>query len=371
MASGKTLRRAISLAHIVRDMQFVRRLIEDSLDESSRKIPAMYAYMPFVAIMVYEAAAYLKKLGTKYHSLYDLIDSPQLAGSRHSSKLFDGYADGFDGVNAFFEAGVLSADRQYFIDSIRFRSLRFLGTDLGITAYGNVPVYTTHSVQFTLGIDPRLVKRDNMSAALFDLSRQCAQFADLVSMNTEWSGPSFIRGLNLDGFSFDDVVAAAYYERAFDECLPDGATASLTVMQTTLNTLNTLISLDTCEKSRATVCKLHFIMARHVSAALSQIRERFADQLSDTSMELLHQALAEDPAAEILQRSSNMARNALIHYGLTKDFPDSELDVDRPLFGIVESAHPNLGYANFSRMTLEQSRRLSEILNKWSVEPAK
>src|SRR6478735_1942932 len=117
MASGRTLRRAISLAHIVSDMQFVRRLVEDSLAESSRKVPAMLAYMPFVAIMVYEATAYLKRLGTKYRSLYDLIDSPQLAGSRHSSKLFDGHAEGFDGVNAFFEVGVLSADRQYFIDS--------------------------------------------------------------------------------------------------------------------------------------------------------------------------------------------------------------------------------------------------------------
>jgi len=129
-----------------------------------------------------------------------------------------------------------------------------------------------------------------------------------------------------------------------------------------------MVSLDTSTESSANICKLHYITLRHASAALSQIRERSQGKLSSRSIEMVRIALDDDPAFAVTQTPDNMTRNALVHYGLTKKFPDSAMSPEKPLFGIIEVAYPTLTFESFQALVMAQSSRLSEIVNAWSTQ---
>lgn len=363
----KVLRKNIAICHIVRDMQFIARIAHDIVADQGNRVTVSLAASALTSFMVYESAGFIRKSASEYQDLADLISSEELTASRHSLKLFDGDEAGYVGITALFEDGFLEADRKEFIESISFAFLRPLGVDLGLTFLNDKLIYTTHALQFNLGLGPGAAYQKNSGQRLMEMARQCSQFATTIGSATGIAGPggSFAKGFHDDMFHARDTVSNNFYRDLADPALADGLSASLAAISGMLNTLTLMVGLDVSDDNGPTATKLHYVVLWHATRALAEIRLRFGESLNSVSREALDHALDLGPAAVVLRDGENRLRNALVHYGLNKYYPTAQLDVSKPLFGLVETVHPSLEYLEFQRIVYRASAQLAEILNQW------
>lgn len=363
----KELRKSIAVCHILRDMQFLARIVHDIAADQENRVIVSLAVNALTSFMVHESASYIRQSAPEYVELANLVSSDELAASRHSVKLFDGDATGYIGITALFEDGFLEADRKEFIDSIPYVAFRPLGVDLGITFLGGKLIYTTNVLQFNLGLRPGVAYQDDAGPRLIEMARQCSAFASSIGAAAGVTGPggSFASKFTDDMFRMRDTVANGFYRDLADRGLPIGISASLAAACGMLNILNMMVGMDASDENGPTATKLHFVILWHAIRALEEIRLNFVDLLSSRSKNHLSEALNYSPAALILDNNEKRLRNALVHYGLSKHYPVAQLDVSKPLFGLVETVHPSLDYVSFQSIVYATSARLAEILNRW------
>ena len=366
MSTAREVRQAIATSHIIADMAFLRRFGEDLRGRQQETAVPVMSFTSYIFLLVHESARYIRRLGPEYAMLTEVVHAAQIEAGRHSIKIFDDTERGYAGVTEFFESGVIPAERRYFIDKVRFKLGGLLGNDLGIYTYDGKVISTTHTLQFSWGLQPGTREAQEWGPMLFEASRQCGQYVAAIADNVDWRGPSFLNALDLAKIKNRDTVAAKYYKRSFDQIITEGLSATLTAVMANLNVLNSLISLDHLGQSAPTISKLHYITLRHATRALQEVRSRYHSSLSDYSLEQLSHALDNDPAREVTQADDPGLRNSLLHYGISKRTPVDKLSVSRPLYGLVETFFPNLTFETFRQMVLAQSERLSAILNTWA-----
>lgn len=363
----KALRKNIAICHIVRDMQFLARIVHDIVADQKNRTTVSLAVSALTSFMVHESAGFIRKGAPEYQDLAELISSGEMTASRHSVKLFDGDETGYVGITALFEDGFLQADREVFIESIKLASLQPLGVDLGLTFLGDRLIYTTNALQFNLGLGPGAAYQKDSEQRLMEMARQCSQFATSIGSASGVTGPggSFAGNFNDDMFHARDTVASNFYADLADPALTDGLSASLAAICGMLNTLTTMIGLDISDDNGPTATKLHFVVLWHAIRALVEIRQNLGESLNSASREALDQVLKLGPAAAVLSDGDSRLRNALVHYGLSKHYPTAQLSASKPLFGLVETVYPSLDYFEFQNIVYGASSQLAEVLHQW------
>lgn len=136
-----------------------------------------------------------------------------VARSRHALKLFDDTSRHLSGQLDYFGNEIIPTHRAYFIDGIRLPFLRFLGNDLGITRYDGVPIMTTHSATFMLGVEPAVTTGKQAGSFFQRIAMEYGQYFALWGTDIDDHTGSFASHMKADLLVATDVPADSEYRR--------------------------------------------------------------------------------------------------------------------------------------------------------------
>jgi hypothetical protein len=359
------LKRLIELDAVMADALWACRLVM-SLPRSPEilGVTTTFGTLNYLSLFRYES---LKYLGQYWPDLAALLPQPttdEVENSRNTIKLFDVH-ENVDGVIEHFIDNIATPHSQHFLGNTWLPLARLLEKDLGVTFYGGRIIYTTQSAAFILGVAPQILLTptggEYVKAASIRYGEHFGRFWDHESE----LGPSFVDRLDAKHVKMRDVRAAGYYGSHFNGSSTPDINALLFVFLATLNFLEVMLRLDDLPESRQTVFKMQFITLYHVKSSLQKLRNRRAADLSQLSLNFIQEAVSDATLDTITSGTSRHLRNTLIHYGIHASVQPSELDPDRPGYGLIEKYLPGHDYASLSAVVTEQIARVAKIFNAW------
>lgn len=332
-------RRDLILGAILADFAYAGCFVSSFRHANQQVNPTVTLCMfSYLSLFVHESHERLKQLDP---ALAEAIAvSPEtraiVARSRHALKLFEDTSRGLTGQLDYFANEIIPAHRAYFIDGIRFPFLKFLGRDLGIFSYADVPVSSSHIATFMLGIDPAALVGDGAGSTISGIAREIGEYSTAWGVTLEESATSFLTYMRPELFTTKDVRADTAYRQRFNGPQTPELNALLLLFQAILNTLDRLLSLDAHSASRQTVIKLKYLTVYQVIRSLELLLAEQVEQLTLLSQQAIR-SIIDHPTAKLLTDASKRPfRNTLMHYG-----PDSRVDLTRlsadlTLYGLVE-----------------------------------
>ncbi len=278
----------------------------------------------YLSLIIHESFAYLTRSDPGAARVLALEYGTVIAQSRQRIKLFDDNRLGMDGVTQYFAEALTTTHQEKFLGNTWLPLARRWETDLGLYFYAGKLVSTTHVAHFNLGTAPEMLD-DDPGALLRGIGTDMGRYFSGLAGQLDWDGQSFLVSIEPRKLTSRDVKSWKYYGRVF-ESLNAGLAAALTAFRCLMNTLDTMLVLDTSPASEQTSLKLRFITLYHVLAGLRELRSSHEAELSDGTRAMLTQIDSDPTSALFLRPASRLLRNTLVHYGLDSRLSTVTLD---------------------------------------------
>jgi hypothetical protein len=355
---------AVAARLLASDAGFCRRFAEDVMGASSEGIQALLCLANYLSLIVFESLVYLAHANSDLAPGRILEQSATIQRSRHRTKLFDDSTLGMDGVIDYFETALIPEHKSRFLGKTWLPLARRWEKDLGLTYYNNHLISTTHVTHFNLGIAPDAIgddHRDEREAVGQDLGRYLGSISTLL----DWQGPSFVRCLNGQAMRTKDVLSDEFYGSAFGGAFDPGVAAALTVLLTSLNTVDKLVGLDASEKSAEAAFKYRFIVGFHVVTALQRFLETYGSAIDSSAAISAHALLSSELGALFRRREARCLRNHLVHYSSKQNVDWPSVDTNGPLGGLADYYFPAIGFQVLSESLRSSVTDWALLIEEW------
>jgi hypothetical protein len=321
----------------------------------------------YLSLFVYESHKQLANIDRVYaeNLIFSADAAEVIRRSRHSLKLFEDTRRGVDGQLRYFSDTVIAGHRRKFIEGVRFRWAQFLATDLGIYTYSQIPIATTHSATFTVGATPDELFGEGGGLRQRQIAEEYGRYFGALTGGTITEAASFVTQMQSARLSDKDVRADRVYAKSFNGESTPALNGLLSVFQSLLNTVNTLLPLDTSPESWQTTLKTRLLTVYQVVNSLAILKEG-SMALCHESVACIDSILRHPMAQRIIDPALKPFRNTLMHYGPDTRIDLSRLSLDRPLYGLIELCF-NADSALFEHDLALLVRQVATIMNDWAT----
>jgi hypothetical protein len=327
----------IEAALLVRDVQFVYA----ALSTLTRGEPGLYSaclvYLQYMSVTAYESREYLIKAKYMAKDDFEFRFNDLLERSRHSLKLFDDTGRDIDTTLQAVDAAA-NAARQLFIEMTRFpgliRSSKLLSSlvdDTFIWEYDGLLVATSNSLQFhtglAVGVDPAAVRERFAEFGSYInsmLTGDTGQRDDSESYANFWA-PSRLTSFDAKFEEFYRGTFAGFSRRE---------SLLLSIFLCRLNALYVLGRLSEDRfPSRLAACKIKFVSTYHVLSSLTKLAiHQTPFEFPAGKRQQIVELLRDPLVSYIYDNKRRHLRNIMVHYGIKKDFKESDIEWDDPFF---------------------------------------
>lgn len=289
-----------------------------------------------------------------------------IARSRNGGKFLDDKRKSFED---------LRADMRAFYDA---HHMEFIGRavwfapwperDLGIfTGPGGRVLGTTVALHFRAGLGSE-TRISDAGPALMSLAReQGAALAIFSTLGGDESTPTATMDYNgLRELGHRDCRALEYLDDRYEPSMDIATKLILLMVEGEVNTIDVLLPVGDSTHPEA-IFRARLISLFHSVRALDAILTSQARAESKGALGV--RALLSDPSTRRLLGDPGVrkVRNRCMHYEIADRA--IQLEVTRPMFGIVESLCPDSSFDELNTRLRVLTRRLSDALHHWASRP--
>jgi hypothetical protein len=352
---------------IDKDVTYSARLISDIRDMGDKALASIVpmCLVPYISLFAHESFAKLKATNPALSASLSSDVEQIVARSRHSLKLFEDTHRGIDGQLAYFRDEILASHMEYFRGKTWVA--RWLGRDLGLYSYNGRLIGTTHSATFNLGIEPRSLLRKKgpeLQATYVEYGRYLAALGARLDV----LGQTFVS--HLDPRSLNprtvDVQSEKYYRRVFDGPANPDLNALLTFFQCMMNFVQ-LITIHDAGAFDYSAFKIRFLTLYQVLGSLRMLRDDPLPVLSARSTRFVDRLVDSAETHLILDRNVKPFRNTLMHYNLNPHVDRTQVDVAKPLFGLVPIYFPAHTATSFVAAVDQHIAEVATTMDEWAA----
>ncbi len=373
-ASDAELRRAAELRLVASDIRWSWGIARDvAAQVISSPIPLL-CLMPYLSLIIYESQRYLVGWEPTLAQTLALQHAHVIEQSRHRIKLFDDTQLGMEGVAKYFSEDLMAAHRAKFIQSVRLPLAALWKADLGLYAYGNRQIATTHVVHFNLGTSPDMLRRGNENVTKGvgeDMGKYLAVLSGSLKLTfpqLNWDAKSLLSQIDSGQLAHKDVRSSKYYPSHFGGNLPIGIGAALDAFRCALNTIDVLISADMSPEAAEAVFKIRFVTLYHVLKGVQQLHSVHSHALDQEADQRLIDIEQHATTSMLLTDNARWCRNTLIHYGINRSVPTGDLDLLKPLAGLAEFYFPGVGFTKLATDVENHAELVARSLDEWGAQ---
>lgn len=369
MTSVARMRNQLINHAITTDAQFVGRFIGSLQQPGVQPVGpvASFCLSSYLSLFVHESYCRLKTLHPALAASLSSDARTIIARSRHSLKFFEDTQRGLAGQVAYFRDEIIDTHKARFLGNTWFPPARFLETDLGLYLYKGVPISSTHAATFALGFEPQALLNKGTSKLVLDTFTEYGRYFALLGVTLDEQASSFASSIDPARLKGKDVRAARHYTHTFNGASTPEINALLSVFQVSLNFSDLILPMDMTPASYQTIFKIRFLALYQIIRSLDILRQERGHQLSTVSLDAIHAIVDSQDAHLLVDGSAREFRNTLMHYG-----PDSRvdlrvLDLQAPLYGLVQACFP--GYDDLSLATLltRHTAHTAQVMNGWAT----
>ena len=368
-----SISQSFELEMIKNDSHFYRDILHQVISGGSGSILSL-GLLPHFSLFVVETYAYFSSELPDYARILRRQHEDILRASRTRIKLFDD--DRRDIVEFLsFLRWISELHRQWFIYTHAGPHAwlkRMIQRDLGLFAYGDHLIGTTHVAFFNLGYgyENVVASKDEVEGGISPLAKaigvEIGEYVRLLcsgfGLNT---GDLQDRSHAIDDefLCFVDVKSDRYCNSTFNGPTSPELNSCLILFLSTINFLRLVLSRLVVGVPD-TFFKTKFVMLYHLASSLSKLQAYgySADVLAGRSKVFLSEILSDKDLKRV--KSSTSFRNILVHYRILR-VPEDRLTHTAKLFGLVEHFFDGMSFDELDSLLDCQLGRMSAILEEW------
>jgi len=360
-----------------------RRLIESDLRfsmavlraTSSKRLSAearsflLLSHIHHLALVAYETRSFMGREAASSTRVEQWSYDLALAGSRHSTKLFNDKQKTQLELLAEFSSGAVR-DRNWLLQNNRapwlFRAITKLGVlvnDTSVAFYGEKILCTSHSISFHAGLDPS-AKQDETT----ERARELAAYISELSSATGVDGydDDYSREWHSELVLLKDARYAKLYPAMFPG-LPLAESIALSILQTNLVSLQLMREfVHIADPLAPATFKLRFAGVWQMIETLRVIGADHSDLVLPGPIRRGIEALLRDAQTELMRsKGARSLRNVLVHYGLGS-IDASDMKWDDPMLGLPELLVNGASWLTLDQILDEQIAALLDMFAAWA-----